>query len=324
VFNGLGWRPRRARQFGHRIVRHILTNETLSGRWTYAKNGTKSGAEPVVLDVPRIISAARYQQLQLAIAGSSIATRSRYRTYPLSKRLYGKCGSFYYGQRRADRDRPEYLCRGRLSDITDRSSRCQDRRYSAYDLEFIVWEQVCELLGQPERLLQMARDFLGMRGEQVQVERDQLAVIDRKIENLTKALTERTREALRAGLPAEVLAEVAGELTAEREALIRHRDRLKAWEEQSANESAHMRRLWDLAEMAHARLPSMGLDEQKQVLGLLDIQVTILEHATRETPAVLTIEGAVHDALLDAPGLEELPDRDARGGMPFRLRAAVE
>lgn len=78
-----------------------------------------------------------------------------------------------------------------------------------------------------------------------------------------------------------------------------------------------MQRLWELAEHAHKRLPNMTLEEQKQVLDLLDVRVTILEHATKTgghrvaKPARIRIEGLVHDGVLaaadDARHINELP-----------------
>jgi hypothetical protein len=53
---------------------------------------------------------------------------------------------------------------------------------------------------------------------------------------------------------------------------------LDSWREESARESQRMRHLWELAEGAHKRLPHMTPQEQKEMLDLLDIRVTVLEH----------------------------------------------
>jgi hypothetical protein len=68
---------------------------------------------------------------------------------------------------------------------------------------------------------------------------------------------------------------------------------LESLREESARESQRMRHLWELAEGAHKRLPHMTPQEQKEMLDLLDIRVTVLEHATKDTPARVGIEGVV-------------------------------
>ena len=79
---------------------------------------------------------------------------------------------------------------------------------------------------------------------------------------------------------------------------------IEGWRTESHHASAKMRRLWELAEQAHQRLPNMTLAEQKQVLDLLDVRVTILKHARKTAghrilePAQIRIEGVVNDQIL--------------------------
>ncbi len=56
-----------------------------------------------------------------------------------------------------------------------------------------------------------------------------------------------------------------------------------------------MRKLWELAELAHQRMARMTLEEKGVVLDLLDVRV----HVTGYKPQQLSIEGVVHDSLLD-------------------------
>jgi hypothetical protein len=73
---------------------------------------------------------------------------------------------------------------------------------------------------------------------------------------------------------------------------------IETWQADSARESERMRRLWALADEANRRLPEMTPEEQKEVLDLLDVRVTVIEHATRTTPTRVRIEGIVYDTLL--------------------------
>ena len=73
---------------------------------------------------------------------------------------------------------------------------------------------------------------------------------------------------------------------------------LESWREESARESQRMRHLWELAEGAHKRLPHMTPEEQKEMLDLLDVRVTVLEHGTKETPTRVRVEGVVGSVAL--------------------------
>ena len=51
-----------------------------------------------------------------------------------------------------------------------------------------MWEQVCPLLRQPERLLAFAEEYLGLRGRQIEVERDEVAETEAKVRELDRAI----------------------------------------------------------------------------------------------------------------------------------------
>src|SRR5258708_33703904 len=93
---------------------------------------------------------------------------------------------------------------------------------------------------------------------------------------------------------------------------------------ESERESERMRRLWELAEHANTRLPQMTPQEQKEVLDLLDVRVTILAAATRTTPAKVRIEGVVYDHLLsEEKAVRDLAQTSSRrGSAPWRASAA--
>lgn len=163
---------------------------------------------------------------------------------------------------------------------------------------------MCDVLSKPERLLSLAEEYLGLRGQQVEFERDSVADLDAQIAQQEKALTHDVTEAVKAGLPASVIQSVTAQLTNELDALRRHRAMLDSWREESARESQRMRYLWELAEGAHKRLPHMTKEEQKEMLDLLDVRVTVLEHATKDAPARVRVEGVVGNAALTSAARE--------------------
>lgn len=53
-------------------------------------------------------------------------------------------------------------------------------------------------------------------------------------------------------------------------------EELQMWQEQTLADSDRMRRLWELADLAAARVESMTVQEQRRILTLLEVQVTVL------------------------------------------------
>jgi hypothetical protein len=199
----------------------------------------------------------------------------------------------------------------------------EDRSLHADDIEYVVWEQVCDVLSPPERLLSLAEEYLGLKGQHVEFERDSVADLDAQIAKQEKALTQDVAEAVKAGLPASVIQSMTAQLSEELGALRRHRAMLDSWREESARESQRMRHLWELAEGAHERLPQMTPEEQKEMLNLLEIRVTVLEHATKNTPTRVRIEGVVGAVALTNAAREIDQAERPTGSAPARAVGAA-
>jgi site-specific DNA recombinase len=273
---GLGRQPAKAKRWDHMLVRHMLRR-------------------PIV--VPDILSEERYAQVQAALDATKInRDRRKDHVYPLSLRIFGTCGAPYTGLWRRDMQRRFYSCKNKYYE--NRHQRCDDHVLDADDIEAVVWEQVCDLLSRPERLLELAEQFLGLRSSQLEVERDGIEDTERKLKDLDRAIKNVLLTSAKAGLEPDEIESAVTELTGERDALRRHLLMIESWRVESDRESERMRRLWELAEHAHKRLPGMTTEEQKEVLDLLDIRVTILASATRTTPAQVRIEGVVYDSVL--------------------------
>jgi len=252
--------------------------------------------------VPLLLDEDRFAQVQEVLAQTSQVFRGRDQCYPLSLRIYGLCGARYHGVFRRDISTRFYSCNNKRWD--NRDTRCDDAVIRADDIEVVVWEQVCDLLSRPERLVALAESYLGLRGQQIEVERDEYEEAKKKVTELDLAIKNLLVTSARAGLaPADIESAVL-DLTHEREALSRHLAMIEGWRTESQHTSSRMRRLWELAELAHQRLPNMSQQEQKQVLELLDVRVTILKHARKTAghrvlePAQIRIEGVVNDQVL--------------------------
>jgi DNA invertase Pin-like site-specific DNA recombinase len=291
--NALGFRRRRGGRWTRIQLRRRLLSDHWSGQWTWR---SRTDA-PVVLTIPPILPVDRMVALHTALRaapGSYPRSDKRQTFYSLSGRLIGVCGAPYSGVFRNDRLIRDYRCRNRNIHAVENGQKCADKWIHADDLERVVWDTVTQLLSEPERLLKMARDFLGLRGDQVKIEREHVADIDRKIVNLEQALARAYADRYLVG-DQNAMNLAISQLEGDLKGLRDHRSVLESWQTENLAESARVRRLWELADLAHTQLPSMSPRQQAAVYNVLDVRVTVLEHATRRAPTRVRIEGRLFD-----------------------------
>lgn len=300
--NALGFKPRRAVRWGHQNLRRQLKQPYLTGTYTWAKQDApgyrrygKYGP-PIEIQTPIVLDRETFDALQTALGVRSAGPVRQTHTYPLSGRLIGICGEAFIGAFRKDRGggRREYRCKGARH--TRSRNRCEDvQRIIADQIEDAVWGEVSGVLSEPKRLLAMAHDYLGLRGQQVEVERDQIEVIDSKIASLERAVANAYTEGLKVGLDGSALKLATTQLNEELAAARRHRAQMEAWQADAEAESSRMRKLWELADAAHRRMADMSPEEKATVLDLLDVRVQVTGYA----PLRIRIQGVVDEGLLD-------------------------
>jgi len=292
-----GYGRRKAPRWTRDHLRRRLLSDHLTGTWVWAKT-TKTGADPVSIEIEPILSLERHQQVKEALARTAKGPRKRgERFYPLSGRLRGLCGAAYTGWLKTvtqHRKQRMYRCRNTHIEAV---ARCRDKSLPADQVEGAVWEAVREMLSSPARLLAMAEDFLGMRLQQEHVEEDQLAELDRKISRREQALAGSLRELALVGVDAVAMRSATKDVQDELEALRSHRSTVVSWRAETAGTAARLARLRELADSAAGRLTDMGAEEQAKVYSLLDLQVLVLAHASGSTPACVRVEGRIDDRL---------------------------
>jgi DNA invertase Pin-like site-specific DNA recombinase len=277
LLNAEGARPRRAKRWTHAGVRRMLQEIPLSGTWLYGRPRTpgrhQSKINPITLDIPSLITPARERRLRTALSKTAAPhVHDQFYVFPKGT-VKGRCGSNYFGTYWRVRGYRQYQCAGTLYEA---ENRCECRRLDANQLEDAVWAEVTTLLSDPDRLLAMAKDYLGLRREQVAVESGQLSRVASKIARLERTLTETVVDYARAGLPADAVTEATKALQAELAALRSRHAQLAAWQAENLAESDRMRRLWELGDLATRRLATMSPIERRKVVALLDLSVTIL------------------------------------------------
>jgi DNA invertase Pin-like site-specific DNA recombinase len=333
--NARGTLTRTGRPWSHQNLRRQLLQRVLVGEVIWANTEkthrsyvpTGKYGPPVKLQFEPIISESQYAALQQVLSVRSRGGRRENRAYPLAGRLHCPCGDHYTGAYREDRDLRQYRCRASLWTVVERS-RCYAHRLDADWVEAETWRAITALLSDPEKLIALAQDYLGLRGPQIRVERDEVAATEARITRLETALVSAVKDGLISDVSAsaKLVAELEQDL---KDAKQVHADLLQ-WQKESATESRRVRGLWELADSAAPRLASMTAMERAEVIALLDVQVNVMDNPDAiqqprndkrgrgEKRPALHIEGSLpHHKLLDVmrPGNSEVA-----GTPPVSLR----
>jgi hypothetical protein len=286
------------------------------------------GHPPIGMSIPEILSTDSHVALLDALARKATGPRPRsnQRVYPLSGRLVGLCGHEYTGVFRNDRGgRAQYRCKcaqGRSAEV------CTSRRVEAEPIEAVVWKEVVNLLSHRDRLAAMAREFLDLRAAGSSREREQAAVIETKLAQAKRARSRLLVAWAKEETTAEAMRDAVAEIDSELAVLALRRASLTAWEDTSARQAERARRILDLAEYARSEFPVMEPAIRAEIVGLLNIRVTVEEHPQRSQPTRLLIEGEVLGSLLvgsdSFDGGFQPASRDAGDlAIPFGIEAEV-
>jgi site-specific DNA recombinase len=274
--NALGYLPRHSGRWNNVSLRMMLKGEHYAGEWMFRRAGRE-----IPIRGPQIIDAERMRDLRKALDATS-KVRGGNRVYPLSGRLFGACGVAFNGVYRDDyghRNQRRYECRYCDPKFNGTDKRCYCQRVDADWLEATVWAEVSKVLSDPERLLELARQYLDLRGEELRTETDQIGDLDRRI---TEAKRKRTNLALAAAATGpEAVADALAEVNRDVEALEQMREQARAWAQASAERSALLRDLWKLAKVARERLDNPTPERMRDVFAALDIRVQITAEGVR-------------------------------------------
>ncbi len=144
---------KRNTNFWHRqVVRQILMNPAYKGEWVYQKNSDS----PIIIPVPAIVSKEVWETAQQILAESRRLWAKRGKQQYLLSGLITctDCGTpmgGHYGTHWGNRVR-NYTCR--KSESTNRIPGCSPAKLiNADSLELIVWNEVKNLLNDPDKLV---------------------------------------------------------------------------------------------------------------------------------------------------------------------------
>jgi hypothetical protein len=270
----------------------MLKGSHLAGEWVLRKAGRE-----IPIRGPAILSAERMTQLQQAL-DSTAKVRPGNRVYPLTGRIFGACGVPFNGIYRNDRghrNHRRYECRYNDPKFDGTDKRCYCRRVDADWLEATVWGAVSDVLSDPDRLIEMAQEYLDLRSGELREEATQIGNLD-PAPGRGQAQAHQPRAGRRDYWP-DAVADALAEVNRDIEALEQMREQARAWAQANAERSALLRNLWKLAETAHERLDTPTLERMREVFAALDIRVQLLSEGVRRgrcrTPPDVRITGVL-------------------------------
>ncbi|GAA2131006.1 recombinase family protein [Kitasatospora kazusensis] len=254
------------------------------GRAKLGADGTPLYGNTVVINLAPLFTPEERGRLRAAMADNRRGRKSRGPNahYPLSGHVVGLCKSRYSGLKRKERDGRVYRCAGKVEKHAG-AALCACPTINADELEKLVWEETCKLLGDPKRLKLMSEDWLRLAdGNRVNYD-ERIADLGRQIEEQESALAitmvVAAKQAARRGLSGEAAEEavqrVLKPLADEVGGLVELRDEAMAWKAETELAEKRASDLQELARAARTRLQDMPSDDQAEVLDLLNIQVTV-------------------------------------------------
>jgi DNA invertase Pin-like site-specific DNA recombinase len=168
--------------------------------------------DAVMIELPAVFTPQELRRLNAALDRTARTPRAKEGIHPLSKRIIGVCGAHYTGLNRSDRSGRKYRCSGKLEAYPG-AAVCSCGQIDADALEARVWTEVVHLLGDPERLAQMAEDWVQMAVDCRIDHAARMEEMNRQIETQRKALAgvmaSAARTAAAAGLDPQTMIDEA-------------------------------------------------------------------------------------------------------------------
>lgn len=260
----------------HRRVREVLsTARGIAGEWTY-----NTAAGTFTIAVPAIITQQRLEQLRDRLAATSTGANAtaRKHNFLLARRVTSECGSPMHCYCRPDGTGRVYRCS--MSTPDRGPDRCDCQRSSADAIENAAWELVAHELTDPLRLERLA----GLAATSNQPgdpagEIGDVRALDRKIKRLETAIGSQIADLLADGTDPAVVREASQQLERQLAILRSQRDTALRWATARADQAAQVKRIHRLSASAKSALSNPTPELKARIVGLLDLQVTVVGHA---------------------------------------------
>ncbi|MFD4858497.1 recombinase family protein, partial [Streptomyces atratus] len=292
-------------------LRHVLTGRAVQTAQRVYRDPSQPGirldaegkpifGETVVIELEPVFSQLQLKKLNKALTRTArTSTSGEEAVHPLSKHLFGICGSHYTGVSRIGRAAVRaYRCSGTLNDYKNpKKQKCDCSQIDAEAVENRVWTEVCKLLEDSERLNGMASDWADIaKANSVDYEaritdlNNQIEELDDTIDvTMGVAARQAARKKLGRKEAEKAVDRAVKPFNDERDKLVELRDEAMAWRDEVEVAVNRATDLTDLANLARTRLFSMSPEEKAEVIHLLDLRVSIEGEIPRKTRSDDTI-----------------------------------
>jgi len=298
--SGLPWNPT--------VVRRILRNPTLTtgehpwgtlgvdsrGRHhktAKGKDGRPEHGEPILISLPEPpLDQTTFGAVQAMLdrAPRSGAKQANQQTQWLSGRLFGPCGRHYLGTVVAGRPTYRPQCKRRPK---PGQGQCECRQVGTELLDAAVWAEVVAVLGDRERLLKLAGEWL-RHGTTVATEDGEVERLEEQARKLERAIQRTKDAAFLDDDPTESLNRAAryrSELASVRSRL----DSLRLVVPQAREASGRLSELASLADRAAERLQGLRLEQRAELAELLELRVEVDGRLVAGLPEQVVIRGVL-------------------------------
>ncbi|MFE9660338.1 recombinase family protein [Streptomyces sp. NPDC005955] len=276
-------------------IRGRLTDENLlNARFVFRdeKNGAQIGpdgtpvwGESITMDLPPVFTSEEVAEFRATKPARSYTYPAHTRVYPMSGALISPCGRHYVGSTPVKSESSHYVCSGKQAEYAGAAG-CSCSQVWAEGVEEWVWGSVCALLGNRDRLLALADEWVGTVAPQQVDYSTRLASLDQKIAeqydtiDLMTGVTARqvTRQGLTGKAAERAVERKLESFYRELEQLQGERADIELWQSEAQEADQRAKDLHALAQSARGRLGKFTKDQQAEWLGLLDIKVKVLEN----------------------------------------------
>lgn len=285
------------------LRRMMLSEASLSNQILWRRKGARNSdgsmtfGKQVVIKLPKVFSKKEAEELQ----GAQNIGRSpsRGRAYLLSRKLVSPCGNVYMGHNH----RPgvySYQCEGRKEAYPGAGGdKCACPQLDVDTVETAVWDDIVSLLGDAERMKDMAREWLDVTTSERVDHVGRVAHLDQQIAEQSQVIDitmgVAARQAAKRGLigeEAEASVEAALKpLEQELAGLERLRSEALNWQrevDQAKQRAADFERL---AQAARRNLADLTPELKAELIDLLEVEAEVIRAVPRQQGVPCQIAG---------------------------------
>jgi len=329
LLNAAGIKSRTGLRWSHAVLRRILSNPALWRGWfiwgspnqgsidarshktKIDRDGKPIYGTPKKILLPEPpLSESQFNAMQRVLASHPRAQNPQRPsvTRPLSGKIFGTCGMHYTGTSIAGKVYDVYRCTGNRHRGNERyKERCGCPQVNAQLLERRVWQKVVGLLADPEKLQELAKEWLQISGSENDSSHTEFQRLEQQEAKLLRAIALVQDDYYLAEIPEQEQLQLRIEkYRSDLSEITKRKSLLDAYKVDVNLQNKQLESLADLAGRAQHRLASLNLVEQREVFELMGIKV-MFSQVVESEPVSLTIFGHIDERIGQSTHIGPIP-----------------